>query len=355
MRLKFSRRGFLKLGAAGVASLLAPGAVLADDKFTRPLPPEDDIPNVRFYGRSIEWGVNVRSKPDVNSEIVYKLTQDEVAPIFDVVKGDWPEHNPNWYRIEQGWVHSGLVQPVEYNYQTPPRRFIPRSFLVDVSVPYVDARWRANQYAEIAYRFYYGSSYWVTAVVSDNEDNVWYRVWDERKSEHYYAPAIGLRRVMPAELMPISPHIKPEDKFILVNTETQMMECYEGNELVLSQVCATGDWYIENGQSVDYTTTPGDYNILWKRASRHMAGGDLASAGGFDLPGVPWCTYFSSSGMAFHGTYWHNNYGLPRSHGCVNVPSHIAKWVYLWTSPHVPFGVDYLRSEYLQGTRMTVV
>ncbi len=355
MHLKVSRRNFLKMGAAGLATFLAPGAVLANETLSRPLPPEDDIPNLIGYGRSVEWGVNVRNKPSVAGEWVYGLDKDEIVPIFESVVGDGPEYNPKWYRIEQGWVHSGWVQPVAYDYQTPPKRFIPRSFLVDVSVPYVDARYRANQYSEVAYRFYYGTTYWVTAVVNDDDGNIWYRIWDERKTEHYYAPAIGLRRVMPAELMPISPHIKPEDKFLLVNTETQVMQAYEGKELVLEQTCATGDWYNEGGQLVDYTTTPGSYNVLWKRASRHMAGGDLASPGGFDLPGVPWCTYFSSSGMAYHGTYWHNDYGLPRSHGCVNVPSNIAKWVYLWTAPHVPFGIDYLRADYQAGTRMEVV
>jgi len=49
-----------------------------------------------------------------------------------------------------------------------------------------------------------------------------------------------------------------------------------------------------------------------------MARGNLA-ANGYDLPGVPWNSYITEEGIAFHGTYWHNNFGKPRSHGCINL------------------------------------
>jgi lipoprotein-anchoring transpeptidase ErfK/SrfK len=56
----------------------------------------------------------------------------------------------------------------------------------------------------------------------------------------------------------------------------------------------------------------------------------------FDLPGVPWCTYFHWNGSALHGAYWHNDYGRPRSHGCLNLRPEDAKWLYRWTQPAVP-------------------
>ncbi len=62
----------------------------------------------------------------------------------------------------------------------------------------------------------------------------------------------------------------------------------------------------------------------------------------YSLPGVPWCSFFTSMGNAFHGTYWHNDYGRPRSHGCVNLPTLAAKWIYRWTQPVVPPEEDYL-------------
>ena len=65
-----------------------------------------------------------------------------------------------------------------------------------------------------------------------------------------------------------------------------------------------------------------------------MTNDGAAGAGrGFDLPGVPWVTFFTSTGVSFHGTYWHNDYGTPRSHGCVNLLPEDAKFLYRWTSP----------------------
>jgi lipoprotein-anchoring transpeptidase ErfK/SrfK len=68
-----------------------------------------------------------------------------------------------------------------------------------------------------------------------------------------------------------------------------------------------------------------------------MISGSPASGYGYDLPGVPWVSYFTEKGVSFHGTYWHNDFGLPRSHGCINLPSEASKWIYRWTLPTVPY------------------
>jgi lipoprotein-anchoring transpeptidase ErfK/SrfK len=62
----------------------------------------------------------------------------------------------------------------------------------------------------------------------------------------------------------------------------------------------------------------------------------------YDLPGVPWVSFFTGNGEAFHGTYWHNDFGHPRSHGCINLSNSAAKFIYRWTRPTVPPGTDYL-------------
>ena len=70
----------------------------------------------------------------------------------------------------------------------------------------------------------------------------------------------------------------------------------------------------------------------------------------FDLPGVPWNTFFESSGMAIHGTYWHNDFGIPRSHGCLNVPIDAARWIYRWVYPIGGAEDDYIQSNCRVGT-----
>ena len=84
-----------------------------------------------------------------------------------------------------------------------------------------------------------------------------------------------------------------------------------------------------------------------------MAAGNRAF-GDYDLPGVPWVSYINTWGIAFHGTYWHNDYGRPRSHGCINLTPEGAKWVYRWTMPHVPYDAEL---KYLQnhGTQVNIV
>jgi lipoprotein-anchoring transpeptidase ErfK/SrfK len=52
---------------------------------------------------------------------------------------------------------------------------------------------------------------------------------------------------------------------------------------------------------------------------------------------VGWVSYFSSNGAALHSTYWHNDFGIPKSHGCLNCRPEDAKWLFRWTAPLVPY------------------
>jgi lipoprotein-anchoring transpeptidase ErfK/SrfK len=80
-------------------------------------------------------------------------------------------------------------------------------------------------------------------------------------------------------------------------------------------------------------TVQGDYRIYWKLTSQTMSGP------GYYLPGVPWVMYFYQ-GYAIHGTYWHNNFGQPMSHGCVNLPTDQAEWFFRWAEVGTPVHVQ---------------
>ena len=96
----------------------------------------------------------------------------------------------------------------------------------------------------------------------------------------------------------------------------------------------------------------GQFRLTYKRPTRHMTVGNRAN-GDFDLPGVPWVSYFTEDGIAFHGAYWHNDFGRPRSHGCVNLSPRAAKWVYRWSQPVVPPNVTLLFES--NGTRIDII
>ena len=87
----------------------------------------------------------------------------------------------------------------------------------------------------------------------------------------------------------------------------------------------------------------------------HMTNDGEPGAGHpYDLPGVPWVSFFTGTGDSFHGTYWHNDYGRPRSHGCVNLTPDDAKFIYRWTSPVVPPETAYLYDPG-SGTKVNIV
>ena len=67
-----------------------------------------------------------------------------------------------------------------------------------------------------------------------------------------------------------------------------------------------------------------------------LAAGYLSFVRGVDLPGIGWTVLFSGDGVAIHSTFWHNDFGTPRSHGCVNALPDDAKFVWRWTQPSAP-------------------
>lgn len=105
-------------------------------------------------------------------------------------------------------------------------------------------------------------------------------------------------------------------KWIDIDLSSQRLRAYAGNTVVRTMVVSTG--------IARYPTPPGRYRIYSKYPSITMSGP------GYYLPGVPHSMFFYR-GYAIHGTYWHNNFGTPMSHGCVNLTRADAAWLYSWS------------------------
>ena len=114
-------------------------------------------------------------------------------------------------------------------------------------------------------------------------------------------------------------------KQIVVDLSDQRVYAYENGQLVRNVLVSTGMW--------GTPTVIGDYNIYLKYDSQLMTGP------GYYLPGVPWVMYFYK-GYSLHGTYWHNNFGTPMSHGCVNMPTPEALWLFNWAPMGTPVHVQ---------------
>jgi lipoprotein-anchoring transpeptidase ErfK/SrfK len=115
-------------------------------------------------------------------------------------------------------------------------------------------------------------------------------------------------------------------RWIDVDLSQQRVYAYEGDTVVNSFLVSTGTWQTP--------TVTGQFNIWIKLKSTTMAGP------GYHLPNVPWVMYFYK-GYGLHGTYWHNNFGTPMSHGCVNLTIPDAEWLYNFASVGTLVNVHY--------------
>jgi hypothetical protein len=112
-------------------------------------------------------------------------------------------------------------------------------------------------------------------------------------------------------------------KEIVISISAQSLWAYEGGALVVSTLVSTG-----TGEVPETVTPLGFYSIHTKLLSQTMEG--TISNEFYSVPDVPWVMYFDYAGNALHGAYWHNNFGAPMSHGCVNLPLDIAEFLYGW-------------------------
>jgi len=129
-----------------------------------------------------------------------------------------------------------------------------------------------------------------------------------------------------ADGYPVYPLIPTTGKWISVDLDHQRAWAWEGDKLINS-------FLISSGKARTPTVT-GVFRIWAKIAAQTMEGGSRAVGDYYNLPNVQWVQYFFQD-YSFHGTYWHNNFGTPMSHGCVNMSNADAKWLYEWASPTV--------------------
>ena len=119
-------------------------------------------------------------------------------------------------------------------------------------------------------------------------------------------------------------------RWIAVNLTNQTLTAYEGNVPVYHTAVSSGYW--------PYLTVTGEFSMYSRYESQTMNGYAL----GFDyyLPDVPYVMYFYGN-YALHGTYWHNNFGTQMSHGCVNLSTTDAQWIYNWSAYGTTVNVHY--------------
>ncbi len=121
--------------------------------------------------------------------------------------------------------------------------------------------------------------------------------------------------------------ISNTNKRIEVDLTNQKTYVYEGEKLIYTFLISSGSW--------DRTPT-GDFEIWTKVRSQKMSGGSKELGTYFYLPNVQNVMFFYNEktakkvGYSFHQAYWHNNFGVPMSHGCINMTTADSASLYSW-------------------------
>lgn len=337
--LKLSRRNFLHLSAVGLSSLYI-------HPYTR-IFVRAEFPDYERLGRvCIQGKVDIKARPDENSQTVGVLYEDAVVPWLSEVAGIKPDYDLNtqrWVETPDGYIYSPNVQPVR-NLPNAALTSLPQldsgtGIWAEVTVPYAETElvngpssntWVKARIDEgLPVRVYYGQVFYVDQIRVDSDGRVFYRV-----NPNYYGgvdllwvPGEAMRLITPEEISPINP--ENEEKRIVVDVTRQCLSCFEGTTEVFFCRVSTG-WKIDK-----WSTPLGQHKVSRKFISLQMSGGTTGAT--YDLPGIGWTTIFVTGGVAIHSTVWHNDFGAPKSHGCVNCRPEDAKWIFRWVLPPVPY------------------
>lgn len=296
-------------------------------------------------GRAVNSIVHIYEEPSTVSKKVAYLRYDdiikvpEITSITDKHKRVW-----HWYKLADGhYVDSAWIQPV-FNIRNVSDQPIPEKGCLGEMTMAKTEVFTAPRGEKINHLFYYATTFWVLERIFDEYGIPWYKLLDDFNGGSYYIRAYAMRLVPDEELTPISPDVPMEEKRIQLEILTQKVRFFERGKQV---------WETQVSSGKEKGSTPyGVFQTNRKRPCRRMVN-EPANPNVYDLPGVPWCSYVTDNGVAFHGAYWHSNWGQRMSNGCINMRPEDAKWVYRWCDPTVPTDEYFYETE--KGTRVDIV
>jgi hypothetical protein len=327
-----------------------------------------------WMGRAIH-SLAFYEEPSASTTRLATCVRDESFLITRQVHAPFSAYNTLWYETPLGYVHSAWVYPMRiYPAQPLIRDAGEWGFWGEISQPHTEAYAEPSTSAEKVYRFYGDTVYHVVEAFEDDLGIGWYKVFDEfpmQDPPYQWVLAKDVRRIPREEMAPIRPFVG--EKRIEVDLDRQQLICYEGERPVFTTLVSSGIGVqqvqievevdgVKTQQTidVDLATHAGETSVLLKQPSRHMTNrpmkpgdpGPLVEM--FDLPGIPWNMFFDQSGTAIHGTYWHNDFGVKRSHGCLNVSTAAARWIYRWVYPIGGFEDDFVQGDQRVGTPIRI-
>lgn len=121
--------------------------------------------------------------------------------------------------------------------------------------------------------------------------------------------------------------VPPGAKWVHVDLSEQVLTAYEGDTWVYATLVSTG----KPGDSK--TITHSGLFRVWSKTLHEL----MAEENEYFVEEVPYTQYFHA-GEALHGAFWHSSFGVPVTHGCVNLSLADARWLFAWAPPALPSG-----------------
>ncbi len=296
----------------------------------QPPPPQPPPASTEKKGVVIAGVLNVRARPGVSSSNppIDTLRYGAKVTVYEerTVAG------AKWYRVGANrWVHGGYIrlqgpasdsEPIQEPLPTLPDGEQPvgapapvvRPRRVDLPVgwvvaPSLNARRAPGDNAAVVRKLAHNE---MVSILEETKigNALWYRI---DRDQWVTGAWIGVARPKPR---PKS--IKANERWVGVSLKEQTVIAYEGDKPVYAALAATG--------TAGAPTVQGVFRTWWRLTSRRMAGP------GYYLEEVTWTCYFHGA-YALHTAYWHDAFGRPRSHGCVNLSPYDAWWIFQWSAP----------------------
>jgi hypothetical protein len=124
------------------------------------------------------------------------------------------------------------------------------------------------------------------------------------------------------------------ERWIDVSIAKQVLMAYEGTKPAYVTLVSTGEAGLDDPETTK-STVQGIFRIHTKHLTTTMSSNVVGEE--FELKDIPYVEYFQDS-YALHAAYWHDDFGTPRSHGCINLAPEDARWLFQWTEPQLPAG-----------------
>jgi len=139
---------------------------------------------------------------------------------------------------------------------------------------------------------------------------------------------VAARHVQRVHLSAPPRGVRPTDRWVEVLLRHQTLVAYEGDRPVFATLVSTGRWHHQSPRGLFRVRT----KVAMAAMNNRKGAGEL-----YRVDDVPWIQYFHE-GFALHGTYWHNGFGRPKSHGCINLSPRDSRWLFDWAPPRLRTG-----------------